>query len=226
MPIVLTPLVSSTTSFDDMVDDVSVHLPGCPQPMIAHTIRKVVVDMCQRAKVWVSDFRPITLVPGQVNYALQPVETYAVCTDVVSGHVVIGGAKTELSWEPLEAVKRQFPSWPTGVNNTPQVMTWATLGEVMLAPVPDVAGTLYLRGYLRPAPDATVWDSALYNEFSRVIFHGTLYELMLTPNRSWSDAKVAALHGRHWTQLLAAARDRAQRGFNADDLSVAMLPFA
>jgi hypothetical protein len=44
--------------------------------------------------------------------------------------------------------------------------------------------------------------------------------------RGWADAKLGAIHGRQWTQLLAAARDRAARGYNTDDLSVAMRPFA
>jgi hypothetical protein len=105
-------------------------------------------------------------------------------------------------------------------------MTLRSVGAVELAPVPNVNGTLYLRGYLRPDRDATAWDAELYDEFHRVVFHGVLYELLLMPNRGWSDPKTGALHGRQWTQLLAAARDRSQRGFNTDALSVDMRPFA
>jgi hypothetical protein len=228
MPIILTPLVntSRTISFDAMVDDLSAFLPGCPSPTIVRTARKVITDMCQRAKVWHEDFMPQPLVVGNVSYPLLPPVPGAVCTDVTSGYIMVDGRKRDLTWQQLSAVKARFPNWPQSEAGEPQYITLSTVGAVELAPVPNVAGTLYLRGYLRPTADADSWDAELYDEFQRVVFHGVLHELMLMPGRGWSDAKTAGLHGRQWTQLLAAARDRAQRGFNTDGLSVDMRPFA
>lgn len=228
MPIVLTPIVNTTrtVAFDDMVNDLSPYVPGCPDPVIARTVRKVIIDMCQRAKVWHEDFLPVDLVVGQAAYALRSPVSYGVCTDVTGGYTLINGQKTNLTWEKLTAVKSRYPNWPEDSQGTVRYITSATLGEVLLAPVPDVGGTLNLRGYLRPSTDATGWDADLYDEFQRVIFHGVLYDLMLMLGRGWADPKLAAVHGRQWTQLLAAARDRASRGYNTDDLSVAMRPFA
>lgn len=228
MPIVLTPLQNTqqTLSFDAMVDDLSIYVPGCPDPVIARTVHKVITDMCQRAKVWHEDFLPVDIEVGRVTYPLQPPVSYAVCTDVTGGYTLIGGRKTALTWTQLDAVKRRFPNWPENEVGTPQYVTSATLGQLMLAPTPDTAGTLNLRGYLRPSATATEWDLDLYNEFQRVIFHGVMYDLMLMNGRGWAEPKLAAIHGKQWTQLLAAARDRALRGYNADDLSVQMQPFA
>ena len=228
MPIILTPLVntSRTVSFDAMVDDLSAFLPGCPSPTISRTARKVVTDMCQRAKVWHEDFIPVPLVAGNVSYPLLPPVAGAVCTDITSGYIMVDGRKRDLTWQQLDAVQTRFPNWPAGEPGEPQYMTLRSVGAIELAPVPNVNGTLYLRGYLRPDRDATAWDAELYDEFHRVVFHGVLYELLLMPNRGWSDPKTGALHGRQWTQLLAAARDRSQRGFNTDALSVDMRPFA
>ena len=217
---------TSTVAFSDMVDDLSPYIPGCPDPVIARTVRKVISDMCQRAKVWHEDFAPITLVVGQVAYDMSPPVDYATCTDITSGFTLIDGQKTGLSWEKLDTVKIRFPSWPEQTSGAPQYITSATLGQMLLAPIPDVVGTLNLRGYLRPSLSATVWDANIYDEFQRVIFHGVLYDLLLMKGRNWGDPKLAAVHGRQWTQLLAAARDRAQRGYNTDDLSVVMRPFA
>tara|TARA_R110000782_G_C14615929_1_gene392672 strand:- start:93 stop:641 length:549 start_codon:yes stop_codon:yes gene_type:complete len=182
--------------------------------------------MCQRAKVWNEDFLPVDLVVGRVTYSMVPPVAYAVCTDITDGYTLVNGEKTNLTWEKLTAVKGRYPNWPEDSQGTVQYITSATLGEVLVAPVPDVAGTLNLRGYLRPSPTATVWDADLYDEFQRVIFHGVLYDLMMMLGRGWAEPKLASIHGRQWTQLLAAARDRSQRGYNADDLSVAMRPFA
>jgi hypothetical protein len=228
MPIVLTPIVNTTQTiaFDAMVDDISAFLPGCPSPTISRTAKKIVVDLCQRGKVWHEDFIPAPMPVGQLSYPLLPPVPHAECTDVTAGYIVIGDQKRDLVWQQLSAVRRRFPNWPDNELGQPQYMTWATIGELLLAPVPDEAGTLYLRGYLRPTAAATVWDLDLYHEFQRVIFHGTLHELMMMPNRSWSDDKTAVFHGRQWTQLLSAAKDRAVRGFNTADLSVEMRPFA
>jgi len=228
MAIVLTPIISTrkTLAFDAMVDDISPYVPGCPDPVIARTVHKVITDMCQRAKVWHEDFLPVDLVVGQVSYPLLSPVSYAVCTDVTDAFTLINGQKTVLTWEKLTAVKQKFPNWPELGQGTPQHITLATLGEILVAPIPDAVGTLNLRGYLRPSATATEWDLDLYNEFQRVIFHGTMYDLALMNGRAWADGKLAQIHGKQWTQLLAAARDRAVRGYNADDLSVAMRPFA
>lgn len=228
MPIVLTPIVNTTRTiaFDAMVDDISAFLPGCPGPTIARTARKIATDLCQRFKVWQEDFVPTPLVVGQVAYPLLPPVPHAVCTDVTYGYTIVDQQKKDLTWAQLSVVQRHFPNWPNDIPSEPQYMTWATIGELLLAPVPATVGELYLRGYLRPAPTATVWDADLYDEFQRVIFHGVLFELMLMPNRSWSDAKAGTLHGRQWTHLSAAARDRSQRGYNITGLSVEMRPFA
>ena len=84
---------------------------------------------------------------------------------------------------------------------------------------------------LRPTATATEWPTYLHNEFRRVVFHGTLHELLLMPGRSWSQADktsaaTAAYHGKQWVFLLNAARHRANTGYNARSLSVQMTPFA
>ena len=228
MPIVLTPIVDTrqSVSFNDIADELSVHLPGCPAPMIVRSVRKVITDMCQRAKVWHEEFVAVSLVPNQAAYPLVPPVSYATCTDITEGYTVIDGQKKVLTWEKIDAVKRAYPSWPEGAYGAPQYMTLASLGQVLLAPTPDTTGDLFLRGYLRPSANATQWDADLYNEFSRVVFHGVLYDMMLVTGRPWANEKLAALHGKHWTQLLASARDRATRGYNTDGLAVEMRPFA
>lgn len=228
MPIVLTPAVADapTITFDDMVGDISVFLPGCPEPTIARTARKIIIDLCQRAKVWERDFAPISVPAGQVTSLLTPPVLYATCTDITSAYFVVDGERIPLTWMPYNEVIRAYPKWPDDTPSTPRFITLESIGRVNLAPLPDTSGVLYVRGNLRPTPTATVWDQSLYYEFQRAIFHGVLFELMSMNNRSWTDAKGATVNGRQWTQLLAAARDRAQRGFNSDDLAVQMQPFA
>lgn len=228
MPIVLNPIVDTTRTiaFDAMVDDMSAYLPGCPTPTISRTAKKVITDLCQRGKVWQEDLTPQTLVVNQLNYAPIAPVAHAVVTDLISAFTEVAGRKRELVLRSYAAVQRQYPNWPSNEPGDAQFYTSRTVGEVLLAPVPDVAGTLNMRGNLRPAASATVWDADLYDEFSREVFHGVLHELMLMPNRSWTDAKMATFHGKQWTYLLSCARIRATKAYNVEDTAVEMRPFA
>ena len=95
-----------------------------------------------------------------------------------------------------------------------------------MAPAPDTAGTFSVYAALRPTPTATETEQFLYTEFTEVVYHGVLYYLKRMPERPWSDAKDAILHGKQWTHFIASARDRADRGYNKTSLSVQMRPFA
>lgn len=228
MPIVLNPVVDTTRTiaFDAMVDDMSAFLPGCPTPTIARIAKKIITDLCQRGKVWQEDLVQQPLAVNQLNYAPISPFAYAVCTDVTQAYTVVAGEKRDLTLQKYASVQRYFPNWPDNEPGAAQFFTARTVGEILLAPVPDVAGTLYTRGYLRPSATADVWDADLYDEFSREVFHGVLHELMLMPNRSWTDQKLAMVHGKQWTYLLSCARIRATKAYNVDDTAVEMRPFA
>lgn len=214
-------------SFADMVPDMSAYLQGCPSLVIERTIRKVATDLCQRAKVWELDMAPIAVVPGQVEYSLVPPVAYAEPTDVVDAYLIKpDGTKVTLAWKAYEAVRQAYPSWPQDSAGQPQYLTSLAVGAVLAAPVPDDTGLLYIRAVVRPTASAAVWEQWLYDEFKRAIFHGVLHDLMLMPERSWFNDKLAAVHGRQWTYLLSAARDRAQRGYNVGSIGAQMRPFA
>ena len=230
MTIILTPTFTptvSTMAFADMVPDISAYLQGCPSLVIERTIRKIATDFCQRAKPWVLDMVPVTLSPGVFEYAVTSPASYAEPTDIVEAFIIKpDGSKIELEWQSYAAIRRAYPSWPEAAEGDPQYIAATEVGKVLLAPVPDAVGDLYMRAAVRPTADALVWEQWLYDEFKRVIFHGVLHELLNMPNRPWTDMKASLLHGKQWTFLLNAGRDRANRGYNVGSLSVEMRPFA
>lgn len=215
----------SNTTFAAMVPDVAAFLQGCPNATVELTLRKVVTDLCQRGRVWVGDATPIALVPGVATYTpVSPVQ-HSEYADFLSGYVVIAGRRTDLAWERAELVRRAYPEWPINAPGSPQQATADAPGTLQLAPVPDAAGTLFVRAYLRPARDALAWSTALYSEFHRAVFHGVLTELMGMPDRAWSAPQLALVHGRMWTNLVREARDRSMRGFGTAEIAVEMRPF-
>lgn len=228
---IIVPAVAATATptktIASMVPDISVFLQGCPSPVIERTILKIATDLCQRAKVWSLDAVPITLVPGAHEYDLTFTEAYAEPTDIETAYLILSdGSKVDLPMQPYGAVAHQFPSWPQNAPGQPQMVTRLDAGKVLVAPVPEETADLYVRCLVRPVATATVLEQWLYDEFRRVIHHGVLHELLLMPQRSWSNPKLGEFHGRQWTYLLNNAKARATLGYNRGSISVEMRPFA
>lgn len=217
-----------TTTFASMVPEIGAFVPGCPNLTIERTIRKIITDLCQRGKVWRVQLTPIAVSAGDYDYAPASPVAYGEFCDFLSGSFTTtsSGAKTPVYWKDYDTAVIQNPAWPEDMVGLPITVTSKTPGELLLIPVPEEAGTLAVYGVLRPTATATEWESTLYAEFHRCVFHGVLCELMSMPERAWTSDKESMKHGKQWTYLLNEAKDRAQRGFNKADLSVKMRPFA
>lgn len=230
MPIILTPTFTqpvATVTYASMVPELSAFLPGCPSLVIERAIRKIIIDLCQRAKVWRDDALPFNTVVGQTEYGLQSPYSFAEAMDILSAYVLYpDGTKRELPWRAYAEARWHYPNWPENASGTPTLVTSDTFGAVALAPTPDAVGEVHVQLTLRPTATSTEWLQSLYDVHHRVVFHGVLHELMLMHDRSWEDEKRAMYHGKQWTYLLNLARDRAQRGYSVDTLSATMRPFA
>ena len=223
--IVTIPRTSLTTPFSTMAGELSTQLIMCPVQLIAQTVRTVVIDLCQRGKVWEVDLSAIELIPDQVNYALETGVDGAEVTDLLYG-CIRGDQVCPIGVAREDQVLREYPDWPHTASAQVRYVVPKEIGTVWCAPAPAEAGQLELRAILRPTLTATSWDSDLYAEFKRLIHHGVLHTLMLMPKKEWSDEKMAAYHGRQWTYLLSMARARSNQKFNVGDLAVTQRPFA
>lgn len=219
--------VITTTTFASMVPDISAHLPGCPSLVIERTVRKTATDLCQRGRVWGLDLTPVSVVAATYEYALPSPVAYGEVVDVLDAYFIDADSKkTPVVWKPYKAVRAAHPEWPEDDTGLPLYLTTNMTGYASLVPVPDVAGTLYVKAYMRPAATASEFPTWMYGEFQRELFHGTLHELMAMPERSWSNAKMAEYHGKQWTYLLSQATIRAGQEYNTDSQAVQMRPFA
>lgn len=216
----------SAVTFASMVPEFSPFLAGCPNLTIERAARKVSIDLCQRGKVWRVELPDITLVPTTHAYVPTSPVAYAEYCDFLTGTTLIGTESRDLKWKTYDTIHRMFPAWPNNTPGTPLYATMRTPGSILLAPVPDTAGTMSLFACLRPTRTADSWDSDMYAEFHRAIFHGVLFELLAMNERSWSNPKLADAHGKEWTYLLNEATARAESGYNAGVLQVEMRPFA
>ena len=216
----------AAVTFASMVPDLSAFLQGCPNPAIERTLRKIATDLCQRARVWRAELPDISMVIGTQEYTPASPVVYGEFVEIVTARTTIGTTYRDLKAASYEKTRRMYPEWPMAADGSPTHVTTRTPGTVMLAPTPDTTGTLSIYGVLRPTATADSWDTQMYREFHRELFHGVMSELQMMPDRSWTDEKMAAYHGKQWTYLLNLARDRSERDYNSGSLSVQMRPAA
>lgn len=208
-----------------MTHEISGHLQGCPSHVMEFSLRKMITDLCQRAKVWRVDLDPVALVesPTTAEYALSSPFVYAEVIDVLSVRALINDTWRELRWVPWATIKAEYPDGGLG---EPRLFTSGLGSTITVAPSPNMTGAFVVHAVLRPTVSATQWDSDLSREFSRCLFHGVLFDLMSMPNRGWSNAREAAVHGKIWTNMLAEAGWRADTGYTRQALRVEARPFA
>ena len=221
----------ATTTFDSIVASIAPHVPGCPTAVISAEIRKIATDLCERAKVWRVALTPIVLVSGTYNYALTSPVTGTEVSSILSASVKLTNTGVSKTLEPTtgELVFAWHPEWPDTVNlGEPTNIFKIAEDSFNVIPVPGTADTYTVSIYaaIRPNLTATGMDSAIANQYQREIFHGVLHELMLIPDRPWTDDQKSLYHGKQWTYLLNNARARANKGFGRTNISVNNRPWA
>lgn len=217
--------------FSSYVSDVAPHVDGCPSPVISSYIRKVVADLCERAKVWRTPLAGVVLTAGTSSYPL----VSPIAETEVSSILDVKYAKASATGRYAVAVRTQeeifalYPEWPLNVSEgEPRDLYREDLASFQVAPYPDAVDTytIYVQAAIRPTIGAVNVENSIMSEYRRIWFHGALHELFLIPNRTWSSEKMATYHGKQWTYFLSQARAKANKGFGRVSISVQQRPWA
>ena len=220
----------ATTLYSAASPEISAMVAGCPLPIIERYISKVVIELCRRASVWRVNLAPLPLTAGVYNYvATVPVNT--VLHNILNANlnVVVALSKAPMRILTDMQVADMYPLWPDTVNTQqPNAIFQSGPDSINVYPVPDAisAYNINLLAVLRPTAAATGWDAALNDEFREVIYHGTLYYLMLMPNRIWTDQTQAQFHAKIYTNLITDARAKANKSYTRANLYARQRPWA
>ncbi len=218
-------------SFKTFFPDISPHVQGCPDPVMEFYIRRVCIELCNRAGVWRQELTPTTLSSGTYNYTLAAPFADAEVVALTGNRLYLttADAYRTLQMVTEEQARLAYSTWPDTVNTgEPAAIFQRDTTSFNVVPVPDDADTyeLHLTATLRPTKAATTFEETVFYDNNSAIFHGVLYELMLMPDRPWTNEKMALIHGKHWAHALNSARARANKGFGRADVTVQMRPWA
>lgn len=221
----------ATELFTLMAGDIAPHVAGCPSAVVTSYTRKVVIDLCERAKIWRVRADPVVLSQGVYNYAITSPAPETEVSTVLHVNLTSSdtGAVREIHQSTHEVMFKAYPYWPLdGLEGEPMNTIVLDPDNVQLQPIPDGRTTYTLNSMVavRPTQTATGWDAALAKKFRRSIFHGVLHELMMIPDRKWSDDKTAVYHAKQWGYYLYAAKASVNKGFGRNALTTQQYPWA
>ena len=79
---------------------------------------------------------------------------------------------------------------------------------------------------LKPLRSATDMDKTVLDELEDVVVHGALQQLLVLPEKSWSDRELAAYHAKQFLFKLSERRARTNLGAGRASMSIQMRPLA
>lgn len=216
----------ATRTFLSLVQRLITSAPGCPQPVVEQYVRDAAIDACERTLAWRYEQPAIRLTPGVYDYPYeQPTgsEVHAFLTVAVNG--------TRLEPVTIEKLHRLYPDWPDldpEYRADPRYISQLDVDNFTLAPIPDDSDAYDLRMIvaLKPLRDAHSMDKSAMDDLENVIMHGALRELLVLPNKNWSDRELATYHAKQYITKTAERRARAMLGAGRASVSVQMRPLA
>lgn len=215
-----------TRTFISLEPKLAPVVPGCPEPTLVQFIRDAAIDACERTLAWRYEHAAIQLTAGVYEYEYGTPSYTEVCGII---HAAVNGVAVPLMVQ--EDIHRIYPDWPssdTTKRSTPAYMGQFDPDHFVVAPVPDGSTTYNMKLFLalRPTPDATGMDETVLDELEAVITHGALQNLLLLPNKSWTNEQLAVYHAKQYTYKISARRAKANLGVGRGRFSVRMNPLA
>lgn len=192
--------------------DLLPHVPGCPQVLAEHELRRAAQVLMRRTRAWKVDVPAVAVSAGQDVVTVAPPS---------ADHELV---RVEAAWydgRPLEPTTAEVldalyaDDWRAHTG-TPSKYIQIVPGEIRLYPVPVANAVTGLSVRLSVAPSETAAglpdDIAL--RFRDEVQVGAKARLMLYPGRPWTNPELAAVYGQAFDSLVGTATAAAARSYS------------
>ena len=211
--------------FDSLVSRLAPSVPGCPQPIIEQYVRDAAIAACEKTLAFRHIQSKIALTPGVYDYPYDPptsTEVHAVLSASIDGN--------HMTSLPLEVFQDRFPKWPdftTSEYGIPKYFSQLDADTFIITPTPDSAKLYEVRMVIAVKPLRTSYDmdKTTFDELEDLIMHGALQNLLVLPERTWSDRELAAFHAKQYLFKASERRARANLGASRNTLRVKPVAF-
>lgn len=197
-----------TVSFETFLPEVMPEVIGCPEQIVINAVRNATDEFCKATNIWKYTHDPMASIAGVAEYELD-VPSHAQVASVLSvkqGDWMVEGKSED--W-----LNSAIHDWQDQESTSSAYYTFETPPVIRLVPYPSatVANDIRVRVSLRPTPNASKTDSALYNEWHEVIAHGALSRLKAMTDKPWTDLNGVAYHKSLFLDQVGKATIQSQR---------------
>jgi hypothetical protein len=191
--------------------DLLPHVPGCPQVLAEHELRRAAQVLMRRTRAWQVDVPAVAVVAGQATVSVAPTSAELELVRVEA--VWFDGKPLEpTTAEVLDALYADDWRAHTG---TPSKYIQMVPGEIRLYPVPvaDAVTGLSVRLSVAPSETAAGLPDDIALRFRDDVQVGAKARLMLYPGRPWTNPELAAVYGQAFDSLVGTATAAAARSY-------------
>ena len=191
--------------------DLAPHVPGCPNILMDHELRRSAQAFFEGTKAWIIDrAAPIPVLAGQAEVPnvtgdpeLDLIEVRAAYYD--------GKRMDPVVSETLDA--RFSDDWSLH-QGTPEHFMELQAGVLRIYPRPlaDALTGIKLRMVVAPSDTATGLPDEIANRYQDAIHLGARARLMLMVGKPWSNERMGSAYATAFASLLDTAHAKAARG--------------
>jgi hypothetical protein len=210
----------STVAVDwrDFAPLVRISTSKCPVPVIISKVREAAREFCTKTRIWTQFSETADILAGQAVYGLRPPAEADLCAvlDVrVSGNRL--RPLTPAQWRSLPSEKAREPYY--------FIVTEPSMVHLHPEPNVDIPGAFVAEVALQPSLTSSRGPQFLLARYGSVIARGAQAEILLMPERPWTDAANGAALRNEFRDEMAAAQIGVDRGGADAPLQVKYIPF-
>lgn len=191
--------------------DLMPHVPGCPQVLAEHELRRAAQAFFSQTMAWRVDETPRAVFAGDAELSVAPSDSEQELVRVDA--IWYDGQKLE----PVapETLDQQYVDDWQDRTGTPTNFLQVMPGVARLYPVPlaDAVVGLKLRLIVTPSDTATGLPDDLAIRYRDEIQVGAKSRLMLYPGKPWTNPELAAVYGQAFNGLVNQATAAAARAY-------------
>jgi hypothetical protein len=178
--------LANTVAISTLIPLVQGDLVGCSRYMILHALRESIREFCRRTMAWEFAQDDITPVEGQMIYTLQEPSGTEIVDIVQAYQDGAGGMLTSKDVLPITQLAGNLAQYYTRPERT----------KIAVYPVPSEHATIpfTVTVALQPTTDGTLVDYPLVSKYQDALLSGALKQLMLQPNKPWSNPALGQYH--------------------------------
>ena len=194
------------TNFLDWTSEIVNRASGCPEPLIEVALRNAVRQFCRDSGIWEVSIGTEEIVPPAAGAETIDVEITDESEFTLPANTrIIRIADVKLNGTALKDRELGPGERPFRYNNFTKTLS-------INAGLVNESGTIEVFAVLRPTDDVATIPDAL-DEWKLAIIEHTLQELLMMPNREWTDRLGAADYRRTYKLKVAEATvDKSQEG--------------